>query len=117
VLVDPHGPQGHHLRIRVGIQFGQLPQLLLGHTGQFGNVILVIFRDELGELIEAHLLGAALARVGGFLFQGMLGAQAVTDIGDPLAEIHVLVDEVLVHLVILDDVIGDVVEHRQVGLW
>ena len=34
----------------------------------------------------------------------------------PLAEIDVLVDEVLVDLAVLDDVVGDVVENRQVGL-
>ena len=46
----------------------------------------------------------------------MSRAQAIADVGDPLAELGVLVDEVPVHLVVLDDVVGDVVEDRQVGL-
>ena len=59
---------------------------------------------------------AVVAVLGGGLFARVIGAQAVTDVGDALAEVHVPGHELLVHLAVLDDVVADVVEDGQVGL-
>jgi len=86
-----------------------------------------VFGDELLEFLEAdgrrgigRALGlavrAGVAVVAGRLLQRMGGAQAVADVGHALAEVHVLLDEVLVHRAALDDVVADVVEDRQVRL-
>ncbi len=46
----------------------------------------------------------------------MLGTQAVADVGGSLGKVDVLVDKRLVVGLVLDDVVGDVIEYRQVGL-
>ncbi|MNO61706.1 hypothetical protein D3C76_523600 [compost metagenome] len=116
VLVEAHGPVGDHLLVRIGIDLGQLLQLVFGDTGELGHRLDVIIRHELGKLLEAH--GGRVAAVGvlGLLLRRVSRTQAIADVGDALAELGVLVDEVPVHLVVLDDVVGDVVEDRQVGL-
>ncbi|MNG65590.1 hypothetical protein D3C79_238580 [compost metagenome] len=43
-------------------------------------------------------------------------AQAVTDVRRPAAEIDVPIEEVLIYGVVLNDVVGDVVHDRQIGL-
>ena len=51
------------------------------------------------------------------LLQRVLGTQTVTDVRIAATEVRVLVDEVLVYAIILDDVVRDVIEYREVGLW
>ena len=46
----------------------------------------------------------------------MLRAQAVTNIGIAEFEVDVLADKVLVDLAVCDDVVGNVVQDRQIGL-
>jgi hypothetical protein len=41
VLVEAHGPEGDHLLLRVGIQLGQLLELVLGHAGELGDLLQV----------------------------------------------------------------------------
>ena len=47
----------------------------------------------------------------------MIRAQAVADVGDTLHKVDVLLDEVFVHRVVLNNVVADEVEDRQIGLW
>ena len=116
MLVEAHGPVRDHLLARIGIELGQLFQLLFGDAGELGDRLHIVIRHELGKLLEGHRSGIAAVRVLRFLLQRIGRAQAVTDVGGPLLEHCVLVDEVPVHLVILDDVVGDIVEDRQIGL-
>ena len=88
-----------------------------GDAAQLGGVLEVVGGDELGEVVEGDRLRAAgVAGVLGRLLQRMLGPKAVADVGVAQPERGVLVDEVAVDPVRLDDVVGDVVEDRQVGL-
>ena len=57
-----------------------------------------------------------LGGAGRRLLQRMLGPQPVADVGLAALEHRVLVDEVLVHPAGLDDVVGDGVEDREIGL-
>ena len=52
----------------------------------------------------------------GFLLQRIFRPQAVADVGLSALEDRVLVDEVLVHAAGRDDVVGDGVEDREIGL-
>ncbi len=116
MLVEAHGPVGDHFLARISIELGQLLELVLGHAGELGHRLQIVIRHELGEVVEAHRGGVAAVRVLGLLLQRVGRTQAVTDVGHPFAELGVLVDELPVHLVVLNDVVGDVVEDRQVGL-
>ncbi len=46
----------------------------------------------------------------------MFRAQTIADVRHTTAEVGVLTDEILVHLVVLDDVVGDEVEDRQIRM-
>ena len=50
----------------------------------------------------------------GALFQDVVGAQAVADVGVGHADVAVLLDELAVHGAGLDEVVGDVVQDREV---
>ena len=116
VLVEAHGPVGDHLLLGVGVELGQALQALHRHPGQLGHVFSGVGLQGFLVVLEADLGQVALGRVLGRLLQGVIRAQAITDVGGRGIEIDVGVDEVPVHLVVANDVIGDVVEDRQVGL-
>jgi hypothetical protein len=72
---------------------------------------------EAREFLERHRLG--FASLGGILclaFQRMLSSQPVADISHATPEIDVLGDEIAIHTTALDDVIGDVIHDREIGL-
>ena len=46
----------------------------------------------------------------------IVGTQSIADICCSLGKVDVLVDKLLVVSLILDDVVGDIVEDRQIGL-
>ncbi len=46
----------------------------------------------------------------------MRWTQAVADVSRALLEIDILFDECLIYLAVLDDVVGDVIQDRQVRL-
>ena len=117
VLVEAHGPVRHHLLARVGIQLGQAFELLGRYAGQLGDLLDGVFGYELGVLLEAdRFRTAGLGGVLGGLLARIVWPQTVADVGIALAEVGVLGDELGIDRLVLDDVVGDVVEDRQVGL-
>ena len=58
----------------------------------------------------------AFGAPGRFLLQRIFRSQAVADVGLSAFEDRVLVDEILVHAVCRDDVVGDGVEDDEIGL-
>ena len=117
VLVEPHGPERHHLDLRVGVELRQAAQPVGRQARELGHRVHVVLRDELRELVEADRLEAA--GIGGVLrlfLQRVLGPQAVADVVVAQAERDVLGYEVAVHGVVLNDVVGDVIQDREVGL-
>ncbi|EKE18231.1 MAG: hypothetical protein ACD_10C00076G0001 [uncultured bacterium] len=127
MLIEAHGPEGRDLDFRVGIELGQCFQIFFSHTGELGNLLDGIVGDEFFVLLEGNrfrltritlrlAISAGIAITGGTFFQCMRWPQAVTNVRRALLEIDVLVDESLIHLAILDNVIGDVIENCQVRL-
>ncbi len=117
MLVKAHGPEGCDLDFRIGIKFGQSFEALLGNAGHFMDLIKGVFRDEFGELVKCHVGRATGIRcILGRLFARIFGAQAITDIDVAAAEDRVFVDKIGIDPVGLDDVIGDIVQDRQIGL-
>ena len=117
VLVEAHRPERHDLDLRVGIQLRERLQPVLGNAAELGGVLEIVGGNELREVVEGDRLGAAgVARVLGALLQRMLRPQSVADVGIPEAERRVLVNEIAIDAIGLDDVMGDVVEDRQIGL-
>ncbi|MNS92246.1 hypothetical protein D3C72_1263750 [compost metagenome] len=117
VLVEAHGPEGHHLAFRVGVHVRQRLQVLGGNSGFLDRALEGIGLDEGGELVEADIgPGVGLSRVLRLLLQRVGGAQPVADVLGAVGEPDMPVDEVLVDRAALDDVVGDVVEDEQVAL-
>ena len=127
VLVEAHGPERGDLAIRIGINLSHALEVGLGHTRELGGLLQRVLGDVGGELLERHVLGlarvalglavgAGIAVVGRIYLERMVAAQAVADVGLTALELDVLGDEVLVHRTGRDDVMADVVQHRQVGL-
>jgi hypothetical protein len=117
VLIEAHGPIRHHLGLGIGVQLRQRLELVLGHAGKLRDMIRGVFRDEPLVLLEAHRLGVVgLGGVFRVLLARMRRAQSVADVGRAAAEIHVPGDEILIDLAVLDDVVGDVIENREIGL-
>ena len=117
VLVDAHGPQRHHPGIRVGVQLGELFQAVFRHAAQRGNALGVVLIDEGREFLEVDGRGpAGLVVIGRLALQRVLRAQAVADIAVAAAKIDVAANKIFVDPLAADDVPGDVVENRQVGL-
>ena len=118
VLVEAHGPERHDLALGVGIQFGQGLEPLGRHPGFLGGALQGVGFDEGGELLEGDVApGIGGGSVFRLLFQRVGGAQAVADVVGALGELGVTADEVLIDRAAFDDVVGDVVEDDQVGLW
>ncbi len=116
MLVETHGPVRDHLLARISIELGQFFQLLFGDAGELGDRLHIVVGHELGKFFEGHRSGIATVRVLRFLLQRVGRTQTITDVGGTFLEHGVLVDEVPVHLVVLNDVVGDIVEDRQIGL-
>ena len=117
VLVEAHGPERGDLGLRIRVQLGQRLEPVFRHAGQFGGVVEVVLADELRVLVEGDGLGAiGVAGILRGLLQRVLRPQAVADVRIAQLEVGVLLDELLVDAVGRDDVVGDVVEDRQVGL-
>ncbi|MNI21703.1 hypothetical protein D3C73_752350 [compost metagenome] len=115
VLVEAHSPERHDLDLGVGIKLGQLFKECFVDTCKLGYLVERVFGNVLleGFEIDRRHLGR-LGRTGRLDFQRVFGAQAITDVGRRLHELGVLVDEFLVDATGLDDVVGDVVEDRQI---
>ena len=47
----------------------------------------------------------------------MFVAKPITDVGIAKPEIRVLFDEVVINPLGFDDVVGDVIQNREIGLW
>ena len=117
MLVEAHGPERHHLALGVRVQLGQLLEPVGRNARQLGGVFEGVGGDELGVLLIRHGLGTPwVCRILGGFLQGMLGAQAITDVRIAQLEVAVLGHELLVHTPRGDDVVGNVVQDRQVGL-
>ncbi len=114
VLVEAHGPERHHLGLRIGVQLGQRLEASSRRRRALAARSSVVVRHEVGELLEGHVPGhSPLSAFLACMLQRVSRAQAIADVGGALAELGVLVDEVLVHRATLDDVVGDVVEDQQ----
>ena len=120
VLVEAHGPERHHLAVRVSILLGQTQEVRFGHTREFRHFFKRVFRNRCGIFFEGDrrqlAVFAFVRRVGCGLFQRVVGAQTVADVGVGLGDVDVVFHELFVHRTILDDVVRDVVQDRQVGL-
>ena len=111
MLVEAHGPERHHLRLRVRIQLGQLLQPAALGARHLDRLVQRVRCDEGGEILEADRLAAVrILRVLRLHFQGMLRPQAVADVLVAALEGGVPADEVPVDFAAADDVVGDVVE-------
>jgi len=72
---------------------------------------------EFGEFFKRDVRSATgLVVVGSRLFQRMFGPKPIADVGIAPLEVDVFGDEVVVHRVVFDDVVGDVVQDHQIGL-
>ena len=116
MLVEAHGPVGGDLLGGIGIEPGEPLQAFDRDTRQLRHIFGGVGLQGLFVVLEADLGQVALAGVLGRFFQGMIRAQAIADIGRGAVEAHMGIDEVPVHLIVGDQIVGDVVEDRQVGL-
>ena len=116
VLVEAHGPVGRDLLVGIRIGFGQFQQFLLRDLGELGGVLQRVGLDRFGVLFEADLGQRTAAGVLGRFLARIAGAQSIADIRCSLGKVDVLVYKLLVVGFVLDDVVGDIVEDRQIGL-
>ena len=127
VLVEAHGPERGDLDLRIGVGLGQQFELVLGHAGNLVRLVQGVLGNELGEFLEGDgvvlagialrlAVGSGVAVVHRHLLKRVVRTQAIADIGDALEEMHVLLHELGVNRLVLDDVVRDVVEDRQIGL-
>jgi hypothetical protein len=127
VLVETHGPERSHPGLRVGVGPGQFLESIPGYAGEFVCLVESVFGNESLELVKTDRAGARrvaprlailtwIAVVHGGLLEWMIGAQAIADVGHPLPEVHITGHEFLIDRLVLDDVVADVVEDRQVAL-
>ena len=127
MLVEAHGPVRNDLDFRVCVEFGQFFELLDRHARDLAGFFSGVLADELGVFLEGDR--SRVVRVGfgfavcagvtigsGVFFQRMHRAQAVADVGDAFLEIDVLLHELGVDLFVRDDVVGNVVQDRQISL-
>ncbi len=116
MLVEAHGPERHHLAVRIGVEFGQLLEQRRLHSRNLCRFFERVFGNEGGEGLEIGRRHRTRVRraLGGQL-KLVLGAQPVADVGGPQREVGVPVDEVPVDPAGGDDVVGDVVQDREVG--
>ena len=116
MLVEPHRPERHDLDLGIGVGLCEIEQSLLGDTAEVGRLFERVLSHHLGIGIEIRRLRrGCVVRMGGALFENVLGTQAISDIGVRRPEVDVLVDELTVHRAVLDDVVGDVVEDGEIG--
>ena len=117
MLVEAHGPERHHLALRVCVQLSQLLEPVGRHACQLGGVLQGVRGDELGVLLICHGFGTIrITSIFGSFLQRMLWTQAITDVRIAQFEVAVLGHKLLVHTPCGDDVVGNVVQDRQVGL-
>src|SRR3954453_1736794 len=117
MLVEPHGPEADHLPLRIGIELSELAQARDRHAGDVGCLLQGVFGYEFCVLVEADIGAVVRLRAAGGLFlQWMIGAEAITDVGLAALEDGMVVDERLVDAPSRDDVVGDGVEDRKIGL-
>ncbi len=116
VLVEAHGPVRNDLFVRIGIQLGQALQLFCRNLGKLGHILERVGLKLFLVLVEIDLAQLALVRVLRRFLAWIFRTQTIADVGRGLSEVDVLVDELPVHRILLHDVVGDVVEDRQIGL-
>ena len=123
VLVETHGPERCHFVLRVGVGLGQVQQFFLGNTRNLVRPFKCVLGHKRLELVEIYGLCvhwiatwlsicARVAIVHRGLFQRMVRAQAISNVGHAFSEVDVLLDEVFVHGTTLNDVVADVVHDR-----
>ncbi|MNZ74600.1 hypothetical protein D3C78_930510 [compost metagenome] len=118
MLVKAHGPERHHFALGVGIQLGQGLEALSRHPGLLCGTLQGVRPDKGGELVKIDVApGIGFVGVLGPGLEWIVRAQAVADVVGALGKAGVLADEVFVDRAAFDDVIGDVVEDQQIGLW
>ena len=115
MLVEAHRPERHHLGLRVRHRVRPVPPGSLLHARQLRHLVQRVFRHQRLERFEVarrHLRRVGCA--GGRHFERMLRPQPVADIG--LAGMKVVWSRTKASLTrpVGDDVVGDVVEDRQV---
>ena len=116
MLVKAHRPVGDHFFLRIGIQLRQLLQLIFRHTGHFCGFLQRVLRDKRFVLVEAHRLRGVGARILRRFFQRMRWTQTITNVGRPFTQVDVFAEEILIYRIVLNDVIGDIVEDHQIAL-
>ena len=117
VLVEAHGPGGHDLDVRIGVERSQRLEPAGLDTRHLHCPLERIGCDEGGIFLEADRLGVVgVLGVLGCLLQRVVGAEAVADVLVAVLEVHEVGDKRLVDRARLDDVVGDVVEDDEVGL-
>ena len=118
VLVESHRPVRHDLPLRIRVELRQRDQLLFGDTRQLADVLRRIGGQVLLELLEGDRpVGAGLVAHRLTLLEGVVGGQAVADIGRPRGKCAVFVYELLVHSPVFDHVARDEVLDCEIGLW
>jgi len=118
VLVETHRPVGNDLDVGVGVQFGQIQQVLLWYTTELGYVVQVVACDEFLVFFEINRARTtSLGCVDCFLLAWVFRPEPVSDVLVTFDEVHMLANEVRVDPVGLDDVVSDEVQDGQVSLW
>ena len=117
VLIHTHGPESHHLLVRVRIDLCEPPEPVRRHTGFGHRPLERVGPHILDELLVAHVRpGIRIGPVLGIALARVVRAQSVTDIVNCQVEADMFVDEVLVDRPGSDDVIGNVIEDDNVGI-
>ncbi|MNO88738.1 hypothetical protein D3C76_802010 [compost metagenome] len=118
VLVKAHGPEGDHLALRVGIQLGQGLELLGRYAGFLGGALKGVRFYERRELLKVDVTpGVRLGRITGLHLQWIIRTQAVADVIRTFGKPGVFADKVFVDRTAFNDVVGYVIEDKQVRLW
>ena len=117
VLVESHRPETDNFGFRIGIEVSEFAKAVDRNAGHFRGLLQRVFRDELCVILERDVGCIAGLRPSRRLhFKGIVRPQSIADIRLTAFENGVFVDKILVHTVCRDDVIGDGVQNREIGL-
>ena len=118
VLVETHGPQRHHLALRIGVELRELLQETALDARELGYLLeRVVLHKGCIDVEVDRLRRAGRRRALGFDFKRVVRTQSVPNVDRSLDEGGVVLDEILVDPPGHDDVVGDVVKDRQIRAW